>query len=152
MIRTFDASEINRVLNHPSVHSQVAYFTPIGELNVQPLVDDCRNVLLTTEGGGVLFAHLGGGVYDAHIQFLPEFRGKHALNAARDAVRWLFTHTEAVAITARIPAYARGSEYIARAVGFRFREKQPRSWPFENGPIDAKLYTLTRKSWGQDGH
>ena len=150
MIRTFDASEINLVLNHPDVHSQVSYFTPIGGLDAQPLLDDPRNVLLTTKGGGVLFAYQGGGVYDAHIQFLPGFRGKNALNAARDAVKWLFTHTDAVAITARIPVYARGSEYIARAVGFRFREKQPRSWPCDNGPIDAKLYTLTRSSWGQD--
>lgn len=155
LLREFDASFINSVINHPEIYPWVACRIPIGRLDLGPLLLDARHVLLTNEGGGVFFQWLRDLCYEAHIQFLPTHRGRFAFRSAAESVRWMFENTDAEEIIGVIPCTNLGSQKVAKRVGFRFTGRvDPVSRPSPAGLVDGLEFLLTRARYQekQDGH
>lgn len=146
--RSFDATFINSVINDPRIYPWVAYRIPMGQLDIGPLLINARNVLLVNEGGGVFFQWIWPHCYEAHIQFLPGFRGRFAFDSAREAVAWMFTNTDAEKLLAVIPVTHRGSQKVARSVGFvRTGRVDPQSRPTPDGLVDGLEFSLSRRKY-----
>lgn len=154
--REFSAERINRVVNHPDVRPWVG---GAGELNLSSLVADPRNVLLMGQGGGVLFQWLEPGLYEAHTQFDPEHRGKEAVQNVRDALRWMFTRTDAVEIVTKVPLHNVSALGLVRAIHGRRIFERENVWPTESGSQTVAFYSLPIMDWagsapdiGKSGH
>ena len=76
--RTYDAGEINELINDPSIRPTVG---GEGYLDAAQIIADRRNIALVGDGGGALFVWRGPGVYEGHSFFLV--RGKEAVQLAR---------------------------------------------------------------------
>lgn len=102
--RHFDAKAINKVVNDPSVAPWVL-LKGAGYLDLSDRVRDHRNMLLMLgDDGGCLFEQLGEpGIYEVHIQFLENVRGKVALEFVNSALFWMFTRTDCMEILTRVP-------------------------------------------------
>lgn len=142
--REFSADTINRVCNHPDVRQ---WLGGSGPLDLSPLVADLRNVLLMGQGGGVLFQWLEPGLYEAHTQFVPEYRGKEAVQNVRDALRWMFTKTDAVEIVTKVPEPNKSALGLVRAIHGQKLFDRADAWPTENGPLAVSFYGLSLMSW-----
>lgn len=144
--REFNAAEINDVLNDPSVFPAVA-IPGVETIDAGALVSDPRNVLLMADGGGVLFCQDEPGIYEVHTQFLPPWRGRHAIRVSLEAYRWMFTHTDCVKLFTRVPAFNKGAAFAARIVGFACQFERKAVWPTATGPVDMKYMSLDYDGW-----
>lgn len=150
--RSFDAGEINPILNDPSVF-RFAGVQGIPSLDVTPLLADERNILLMMGDGGIIFAWQALGVYEVHTNFLkdPESglaRGAAVLNNSRAAYRWMFTQTECVTLLTRIPAHNRGALRIAPLAGWTKEFYRKAVWPsVSDGIVDMSFYALRYDDW-----
>lgn len=154
--REFSAERINRVVSHPDVRPWVG---GVGTLDLTPLVTDFRNVLLMGQGGGVLFQWLEPGLYEAHTQFLPDHRGTEAVQNVKDALRWLFTRTDAVEIVTKVPEPNKAALGLVRAIRGQKLFERADAWPTENGAVAVSFYGLSLMGWaasapdiGASGH
>lgn len=144
--RSFDANDINPILNHPDVFPAISV-PGHDKYDVTPLVANPLNVLMMSEGGGILFAKQEPHIYEVHTNFLPQFRGRHALRASLSAYRWIFCHTDCETILTRIPAFNRAADLWARKAGFRFMFQRDKAWPTKDGGVDLKFYALRIHDW-----
>lgn len=154
--REFSAERINRVVSHPDVRPWVG---GSGALDLTPLVADLRNVLLMGQGGGVLFQWIEPGLYEAHTQFLPQCRGKEAVQNVRDALRWMFTRTDAVEIVTKVPEPNKAALGLVRTIRGQKLFERAGAWPTENGAVAVSFYGLSLMGWagsapdiGASGH
>jgi len=76
-----------------------------------------RTVALEWPDGGVVFEQLKSGAYEAHWCFLP--RAKDVVRKGREAIAYLFTHTDAQRVIGKTPTKFRHAVKAARAVGMR---------------------------------
>lgn len=150
--RVFDATEINRIINHPDVYPYVAYRIPQGELDLGPLLADPNNVLMMGEGGGVFFHRFLPCLYQAHIQFLPEHRGRAALRASREAVTYMFSFTDCKAIIGVTPVNNKPAIRFAQFVGFQYGPIIPKSCPTQAGMVDGLQGRLTKERYLEKYH
>lgn len=136
--RTFDAERLNGIVNHPSVRPHVG-FVEAGYLDLGPLLADRRNIALMIEDGGFLF-HNQGDAFEAHSFFLPEARGKRALDAANEALQWVFDNTDCDAVLARCPKGNLPVLAFTRALKFQFLRNEDEPWP-------SRWFSMTRDRW-----
>lgn len=153
--RSFDAAEINPILNDPAVFRFAACegLNP-GSLDVTPLLSDHRNVLLMAERGGILFLWHEPGVYEVHTNFLkPEKKerpepGPPIGNACRAAYRWMFTHTDCMILLTRIPAHNRAAAVFAPLFGWVKEFERKAVWPsVEDGMVDMSFCSIRYDDW-----
>lgn len=145
--RSFDAADINAILNHPDVFPDVAV-PGVETFDMGPILSDPRNVLLTGAGGVILFdAKTTPGVYDVHTYFYPTHRGKNAVEVSRSAYRWMFIHTDCTTLQTYIPAFNRAAIFAARKVGFRFEFMRKGAWPTKDGSADLEFYAMSYRDW-----
>lgn len=144
--REFDATRLNAVVNHPAVHPWVS-LPGQGELDLTPAASDPRNVLLMTEGGGLLFVQHEPGVYEVHTQFVPEVRGRAALKATREAVHWMFTRTDCMEILTKVPQGNVAAEALTRALGGVLDFERKDAWQTPLGLRSVKYYGLRYADW-----
>jgi RimJ/RimL family protein N-acetyltransferase len=147
--RHFDAHQLNRVVNHPEVHRWVCGRI-IGKIDLSSVVADQRNILLMGEYGGVLFAQLQGGLYEAHTSVLPEGRGTWTLAMVRAALHWMFCRTDAVEIMTRVPRGNLGARALAKAIGGRREFSNPGGWIIDNAPVSTDVFALRIQDWMRD--
>jgi hypothetical protein len=114
--RTLDGSFLNEVANHPEVRP---WLLGDGPLDVGPAVSDPANITLVTEHGGWVLHNLGGGVYEVHSLFLPEGRGRAVRVALTEALDYVFSHTDCIRITTRLPKGNVRARALAKMAGFR---------------------------------
>jgi hypothetical protein len=67
--------------------------------------------------GGVVFEQLKSGVWEAHWVFLPKAR--NAVAKGREALAYLFTHTDARKVIGKTPSKWRHAKRAASRVGMR---------------------------------
>lgn len=140
--RTMDATFLNGVANHP----QVRPFIGGGEheLDLTGLCCNPANIVLVTEAGGwVLQARLPG-VYELHTMFLPEGRGSAYFAAAREALNYVFTRTDALEILTRCPDDNGPARMAASMMGFRERFRREGVWHTGAG---VSFQALTLHEW-----
>lgn len=94
--RSNDVAFLNHLLNHESIKPWVAL--GVDRLDATTVIASGA-IFLATDLGGFLVVPSGRGMYDVHTQFLPEGRGKHALEAAKEALRYMFVQTDALALS-----------------------------------------------------
>lgn len=133
--RTFDPEPINRICNHPAVFDRTAAGHP-GPLDMTPVVSDRKNIVFVGEHGAIVFAPVGGGVFEAHATVLPSGRGEWTLRAGCEAVRRMFEEYDAAAILFPCPPGNVQAKAGAQMLGAR------------KSPLRVKgyeLYCLTRE-------
>lgn len=139
--RTFDATFLNVVANHPEVRP---WLGGEGEIDLGPVLANADNVALVTDGGGFVLVRQEGGIYEAHSQFLPDSRG-HTRDAMRAVFDYMFTRTDCERIVTQVPDNNRGAMALAK-IG-RFREM----FRLEHTPRGPTAFVgLTLEEWVQD--
>ncbi len=145
--RSFEAAEINAIVNHPAIFPLVA-LPGLEEIDCSPLVSDPRNVLLIAEGGCFLFTQDEPGIYEVHTNFLPEHRGKNVILAAKEAAKWMFTHTDAMILQTRVPIFNKAALVAIKWCGFDFWFERKGGWLDSEGKAaDVKYYRLSHENW-----
>jgi hypothetical protein len=148
--RTLDAAHLNAVANHPAVRPWIG---GEGPLDLTAVIADPRNIALEGEPGGWVFARHEPGTYEVHTLWRPEGRGSGQLRAFREALRYLFTATDAREIVTRIPVDNEGAMYGASLSGFRQRFRRERAFRQSRGeggagePVDVSYQALTIDDW-----
>jgi hypothetical protein len=143
--RSFDASKLNTILNHPEVFRWVAS-PQIEEFDFTDVVSDHHNIVLLNEHGGFICVPRGGGRYEVHTQFLPNGR-KGALRAAREATQYMFGFTDCTELSTYVPEGNKGAKRLTEMMGFSHTGREG-SWTYPDGttvPID--WYLLTKEAW-----
>jgi hypothetical protein len=150
--RSFDADEINPILNDPSVFKYAAY-EGMTAFDLSPLLADKRNILLMADHGGIVFHWQALGVYQVHTNFLKVPRGysgpgTYVLNACRAAYRWMFTHTDCITLLTMIPAHNRAAAMFAPMAGWIKEFERKGVWPsIEDGAVDMTFLALRYDDW-----
>lgn len=144
--RTFDAEVVNAIANHPSVLPWVTV-PGMDTVDVAPLLSDPANVAVMTETGGFVFNILAPGEYEAHSLFLPEGRGRHAMESAREALHYMFSVIGGETVWARCPVNNRAVMAFTRRLGFKFDHMRHAAWPTSKGPVDEEWFKMTRADW-----
>ena len=87
-----------------------------------------RVTTLVTQYGFYFLEPVTSSILEAHMAFYPEGRGRHALKAAREGLRYAFTELNALVVFGRIPLEDRPARIFTRMIGLKsdgVREKSP---------------------------
>jgi hypothetical protein len=139
--RTFDATFLNSVVNHPEVRPWLA---GEGEIDLTPVLKNPDNFALVTNEGGFILTQHEPGIYEAHSQFMPGAR-TGTFRAMREVFDYMFTRTDCMKIVTQIPDNNKGAIGLGRLGKFRpmFRR--------EDGPMGPTTYVgLALEDWVQD--
>jgi len=115
--RTFDAAPFEAIGNAADVRPLLG---GEGVLDLRSFMHNARNVALATERGGFLFSSLGCGAYEVHTLFWPAKsadEAAHTLQAARDAMWWMFCNTDCVRIVTKVPHFNERARGLAERAG-----------------------------------
>lgn len=132
------------VANDPRVRPWLGGDDPV---DLARLVTDPKNIALTTSRGGFLALAVGGGRYHVHALFRPG-GGQHAVRAMREALRFVFTETDATELYAGIPYRNRAARALARIAGFEPRLCYVLPWTGTTS-VRAEMSVLTITAWMQ---
>jgi hypothetical protein len=144
--RSFDASEINPILNDPSVWSMIS-IPGLDHVDVTEIVADPRNVLLMADGGGIIFAQFEPGIYEVHTNFIEGKRGRNAIRASLAAYRWMFMHTDCMTLLTRVPEFNKAAERFCQIVGATKEFERKAVWPTTDGMADLSFWALRYDDW-----
>lgn len=156
--RTFDAAEVNPILNHESVFPFVSLpgFT---SLDVAPLLEEkdqfgnFKNVALMGDRGCILFFQLEPGIYEVHTNFIrlqKSARAPHYIfDACKAAARWMFTRTDAMTLQTRVPAFNRVARLAIPRCGFQLQFERKEIYPHKNDLVAVTFWALTYERWFQ---
>lgn len=115
--RTFDASAVNAIVNHPSVLPWISYEP--GDLDVSDVIINKRNIFFLGRYGGMALIWSGPGIYDAHIFALPEGRGRWIRDVCKTILNMMFDAYDARMIWAQVPNANPACAMLAHIVGFK---------------------------------
>ena len=142
--RTLDPGFLTAVANHAQVRPHIGGEGPI---ELGPLIADPANIAIEAEHGGWLLLRHEAGVFELHTLFLPEGRGEGYFEAAREALTFVFTASEAREIVTRIPASSRREAFAAARCGFVERFTRARAFAGPRG-LEAVFYrALSLDAW-----
>lgn len=151
--RSFDASEINPILNDHFVFRSIKLpgMKP-GDIDVTSIIENPANVLLMADGGGIIFAQIEPGIYEVHTAFfkpknLADGSGPHIRNACLAAYRWMFMHTDCMTLHTKAPEFNRAAIVFAPVVGWKFDFQRKEVWPTDNGMADMSYFTIRYDDW-----
>ena len=145
--RVFSAEKLNEIVNDPSVYQWVCGSLEGQYLDLSPAVADRRNVALMGEHGGVIFARHQMGYYEAHTQVLPSGRGAWTLAMVNDALRWMFTTTDAVEIVTRVPKGNYAARALTKAIHGVYEFTSHQGWVKGGQVISADIFALRIQDW-----
>jgi hypothetical protein len=149
--RTFDAADVNPIINHDDVFRFVAIEgNKQGELDVAPLLADPRNVALVAQGAAILFVWHEPGAYEVHTNFLKPDRARQSTqgpinrNISLAAYQWMFTHTDCVVLLTKIPAHNRAAVIFSPLVGWVKEFERKNIWPTVDGELVGMVFCTIR--------
>jgi len=105
---------LKAISDHPRVR---AYIGGDGVSPADPGASWDRSVALEWEEGGIIFTLVSQGVYSAHLVFAP--KTQDTVGKCKDALTYLFTHTDARRVVGKTPRDIRHAIRLARNVGMR---------------------------------
>lgn len=140
------ADSLNEVVNEPSVYKWV-HGSYKGALDLSSVVLNPYNYLLMGEYGGVLFTMHQPGLYEAHTQVLPAGRGQWTLDMVNAALNYMFTQTDAIEITTKVPKGNLGARALVRAIHGVFEFRRENGWVVDDVPVYADIFALRIQDW-----
>ena len=143
--RTFDAVEVNLILNHPEVLPWVT--SDNNKLDAGNFIADKTNYALMADGGCFLCNWLGGLVYEVHTNFLPDARGQNAVRAARDGLFYMFITTPCMEVVTRVPVDNVAADIFTRKMGFGLEFMRDAGWKRNGAMVAVKYYALRYHEW-----
>lgn len=154
--RSFDAAEINAILNDPYVFKHVA-IAGQEKLDVSQLIENPNVYLLMAEGGSMIFTPLEPCVYEIHTAFLKSalrsahengHTGPYIQNACLAAYRWMFTQTDCVVILTKIPHHNRAALVFAPTLGWQIEYTRKNAFATHAGDlVDVTYCALRYDDW-----
>lgn len=141
MRRTTDAAFLNSVANHEEVRP---WLGGEGVIDLAPVLADPMNYGLDGDGGGFVYIHLGGYVYEVHSLFLPEAR-RGTAKAAQDGLRYMFTATECIEVVTKVPEPNKAAHGLVVRCGFSPMFRREKAW----GDDAVEYWSLTADRWVQ---
>jgi len=145
LIRTTDATEINRIFNHPAVRPFAVEATE-KEVDLSSAVANPVNVSLVGEHGAVVFFKYCDGIYEAHANAVPEGRGEWMRAFTAMALDYVFCATDAVEVLTRVPEGNLASKTLAMMVGMRPQFEQP-DCSFRGKTVPVTVHSLSLQEW-----
>lgn len=112
------------------------------------LIDDPNNIIALPNKRCVIVAYPLGSLttYQVHIGVDPEGRGKEAVGAAKEAIKWFFDNYPSThKLVAYIPTTNRLSQVFASLVGMRREGVCMKSFLKDGRLIDQVVYGLSRE-------
>ena len=106
---------LESVANHPRVRP---YIGP-GSGEFRAGESWGRTVALEWDTGGIVFLLEAPGIYSGHWVFLP--KTPDVIGKAREAIAYLFAHTDARKIIGKTPTHLKHALRAAKAAGMRHR-------------------------------
>lgn len=144
--RHYTATDLNKVANDPSVYDWVRGNFE-GYMDFTPIVANPNNYLLMGEHGGVLLIWMQPGLYEAHVQVLPEGRGKWAVEMCRAGLHWMFTRTDAIEISTRVPVGNIPALALTRRTGGMLEFRREQGWTVNGKTVPADVYSFKVHDW-----
>lgn len=115
-----------------------AFLEEVVGLDPRPAMNRC--ITLVSDDGGFFLEPITETVFEAHMFFAPESRGKKAIKAAREGLLYMFQEKGALVIFGRIPLEDRAARLMTRWVGFKAIGIRPK---FDGGEL-VEWFEMTR--------
>lgn len=112
--RTEDVEFLRSIFTHPRIWPWVSEEGQQPD-DYQPLMHPMVHYLRHGDVGVIAFRYLNAVLYECHVAMLP---GARSDNFAREAVRWMWSHTPAEKLVANVPSANRAAIAYARRAGF----------------------------------
>lgn len=147
MKRSLYADAFNEIANDPDVRPWLGFGR--GAIDLAPVVGDPRNFCFLTPGGhgGYVMHRLADGLYEAHTLSHP---GKSAVPMARlrnDVLDYIFTATDCVEITTKVPDQHPTAEAWASAAGFNKAFRREGGFVLDDLEVGFSVYSLSYQRW-----
>jgi len=147
LVREYNATKINHVLNHPSVRPWVADQQE-GVIDISSQVANGKNYLLMGEHGGCFLQNIMEGIYELHTQVLPEGRGEWAVNLVHSVAHWMFTRTDACEGLTRVPENNKRAANLVKASNVMdFDFHRDAGMKIGNEVIGVNIYSARIQDW-----
>lgn len=140
------ASLVNLVINDESVYPWVC--GPVkGRLDLSEPIESGNYIALMGIYGGFLFWHISDGIYDAHSAVLPQGRGKWAIRAAKEALKWMFSEADAREIMMVVPQGNVAVHALVRMLKAKKTGNLENGWWIEGKQVPCAVYSMTKTDW-----
>lgn len=151
--RTYDADEVNPILNHESVFPSIT-LPGFKSIDATPILEDKRNVVLMADRGCILFCQIEPGIYEVHTNFIKVKHGErkgtegvYTRDACLFSYRWMFTHTDCMVLQTKIPAFNRAARIFAPLLGWQVEFERKGVWPHKTDLVDVQFASLRYDDW-----
>lgn len=91
-----------------------------------------RMTMLIDDHGGFFLEPITPSVFEAHMFFEPESRGKYAISSAKSGLKIAFDVMSAAVVFGRIPVEDRAARLLTRLIGFISSGVRPK---IPDGPL-----------------
>lgn len=142
--RSMDAAHFNAIANHDAVRPTLG---GDGPMELRPVIENARNYAFATPHGGFLLLDCGSGRYDVHSLFLPEGRGREAMDAMREVAAYMFTHTDCTEGLTTVPEGHVGALALATRGGFEQTHVLDHFPWRTDATVKASCLSLTLQRW-----
>lgn len=137
--RSFEEG-IKEVITHPDIYPRLTADDSPPPEEWEPRPDRIYLVGWDEEPFGVTsFAPKSSIVYNAHFQVIPEYRKSHAIDFAKECIRWLWDNTKAKKIVAEIPEFHQNVIHFGHKVGFVVEGINSKSF-LKDGKLHNQIY------------
>lgn len=143
--RHYKPDFINSVINDPSVKEGAEIK---GVADVSAIVENLNNFILATEFGGFVVIKKMPALYECHTQFLPEGRGAHALEAIKEALRYMFIQTDCVRLVTKVAVDNRPAQFLIA----QFFKKRGKTGGHFYYSLDFDDWVITDDVCAKEGH
>lgn len=147
-------------------HDRVLILSVLGDSSVKPLIlsdgtsitDDLVDAILDSGlvvavydgdvlGGIFCFIEINPATYEIHTNLLPHCRGRKGLEAAREAVFWLFANTMAIRVVTKVPAFNPAARRFAIDAGMRPEYSRGKCYPYGGVMHDVDFLAFGIHDW-----
>ena len=140
--RTMDAGFVNALANRPDIRPYIG--GGLEALDLTSVVENPENYVIQADGGCWILHALTPGAFELHTLFATEGRGRSYFGNAREAIRWMVAHTDAIEILTKGPDDNPGARVAAVLCGFKERFRREDAW---HTGVGIAYLVLTIDQW-----
>lgn len=146
MIRTLDATILNRIAAHPEVRPWLGGTQVI---DLTALAGDIENFCFLTDSGkgGYIYHRKAAALYEVHTLSLPDGRGRELLKARDESLAAMFLKTDALEIQTMVPDGNTGADRWSAHAGFREMFRREGSFDLMGSRVGASYRSLGHADW-----